>query len=258
MKPTRSSPAEPTRPRPGLLRPAGAGLVLVLAGCTHVQLAASTSRAAGTVMEIQYQMVMDNLARMARYPATLPSQIRIKDGTVQVSDELGLYQLEVSGTASGTFGGPRAERTVSEQWGADAICDPLAVKQLQDVYRAAMRLPPFADPGFLDVEQARVGLQGASEQGSHKHRSGGAPSDAMSRVDLQHDVPSGWFHTGSSGEVPEDAVYVGHSGVSWVWVMPDEVADLSRFALLVLFITKLGPGQSANSGGGLMYTGGGK
>ncbi len=79
-------------------------------------------------MEIQYQMVMDNLARMERYPATLPSQIRIKQGTVQVSDELGLYQLEASGAATGNFGGPRAERTVSEQWGADAICDLLAVK----------------------------------------------------------------------------------------------------------------------------------
>lgn len=110
------------------MRRTGSCLVLALASCTHVQLAASTSRAASTVMEIQYQMVMDNLARMERYPATLPSQIRIKQGTVQVSDELGLYQLEASGAATGNFGGPRAERTVSEQWGADAICDLLAVK----------------------------------------------------------------------------------------------------------------------------------
>ncbi len=235
------------------MRFAGPCAVLMLAGCTHTQLAASTSRAASTVMAIQYQMVMDNLARLERYPATLPSQIRIKQGTVQVSDELGLHQLEASGTATGTFGGPRAERTVSEQWGADAICDPLAVKQLQDVYRAAMRLPPFVDPGFLDVEQARVSAQGAS-----KHGSGGDPSNAVTRVDLQHDVPSGWFHAGTQSQVPDDAVYTSHSGATWVWITPEDVGDLSRFTLLVLFITKLGPGESDNNGGGLMYTGGGK
>jgi hypothetical protein len=235
-------------------RAVSASLLLpLLAGCTHTQLAASTSHAAGTVMQIQYQMVMDNLARMERAPATLPSQIRIKQGTVQVSDELGFYDLEASGTATGQFGGPRAERTVSEQWGADAICDPLAVKQLQDVYRAAMGLPRFSDPGFLDVEQTRVSAQGKSKSGS-----GGTPSGAMSRVDLQRDVPSGWFHTGRRDQVPDDAVYVGHAGPGWVWVTPGGMGDLSRFTLLVLFITKLGPGQDANTGGGLMYTGGGK
>lgn len=234
------------------MRLAGLSLLVVLAGCTDQQLATSTSRAASTVMEIQYQMILDNLARMARYPATLPSQIRIKQGTVQISDELGLYQLQTSGSASGTFGGPRAERTVSEQWGADAICDPLAVKQLQDVYRASMQLAPFSDPSFLDIERARTSTQGKSG------RDGSAPGDSINKIDLQRDVPRGWFQTGSGGQVPADAAYVGHSGETWVWVMPDKLADLSRFALIVLFITKLGPGESTSNQGGLMYTGGGK
>lgn len=97
------------------------------------------------------------------YLKALPSHIRIKQGTVQVSDELGLYQLEVSGTASGSFGGPRAERTISEQWGADAISDPLAVKQLQDVYRAALELSPVDDPSFLQAEQVRATSAGAAK-----------------------------------------------------------------------------------------------
>ncbi|NPD69813.1 hypothetical protein HN018_23935 (plasmid) [Lichenicola cladoniae] len=226
-------------------------MCLMLVGCTHAQLTASTSRAAGTVMEIQYQVVMDNLARMERYPATLPSQIRIKQGTVQVSDEVGFYQLQVSGGAGGMFGGPRAERTVSEQWGADAICDPLAVKQLQDIYRAAMRLPPFHDPGFLDFAQARV-----SRQKRSGHGSGAPPGDAVTKVDLARDVPSDWFHVGTRSQMPSDAAYFGHFDGTWVWVVPDEVGDLSRFTLLVLFVTKLGPGQDTSTGGGLMYTGG--
>ena len=161
--------------------------------------------------------------------------------------------MEASGAAKGVFGGPRAERTVSEQWGADAICDPLALKQLQDVYRAALQLPPFADPGFLDVEQART-----SKQGLSKHHDGGAPSNAVARVDLQRDVPHGWFHTGPRSQVPDDATYAGHAGGTWVWVTPDKLADLSRFALIILFITKLGPGEDTNTQGGLMYTGGGQ
>ncbi len=247
------------------MRFAGACVLLVLAGCTHVQLATSTSRAASTVMEIQYQMVMDNLARMERFPATLPSQIRMKQGTVQVSDELGLYQLEASGSASGSFGGPRVERTVSEQWGADAICDPFAVKQLQDVYRAALQLAPFRDPGFIDVERARASRHAGSTRNSsnqggsgHTGSSRDGSSDAIATVDLQRDVPHGWFHSGSRSQVPADAAYAGDSGGTWVWVTPDQVGELSRFTLLVLFITKLGPGESTSDGAGLMYTGGGK
>jgi hypothetical protein len=66
-------------------------------------------------MEITYQMVMNNIARLAHDPAALPSQIRIRQGTVQVSDEWGIYRLSVSaGTDRGSFAGPRAQRTVSE------------------------------------------------------------------------------------------------------------------------------------------------
>ncbi len=79
----------------------------------------------------------------------------------------------------------------------------------------------------------------------------------MTKVDLRRDVPTGWFLTGTRDQVPSAAVNVGRSGPTWVWVMPDQIGDLSRFTLLVLFITKLGPGESTNDGGGLMYTDGG-
>lgn len=223
--------------------------VIAIAGCTHAQLQASTVATASTVMDIHYQMVLDNLARMVRNPSALPSEIRIKQGTVQVSDEFGLYRLTFSGTASGSFGGPRADRTVSEQWGADAISDPRAIKKLQDLYRTAMRLPPLDDPAFLRQHERR---EKASKQ------SGNSDTGAQTTIDMTHDVPSGWFHVGVEGQVPDAARYVGHSGAVWVWVMPDDVGDLSRFTLAMLFITKLGPGENDNSGSGLMYTGAGR
>ena len=231
----------------------GVVLLWLLTGCTHEQLVISTAHTASTVMDIQYQMIMDNLARMERNSAALPAQIRIKQGTVQVSDEVGLYQLEVPGTASGSFGGPRAERTVSEQWGADAITDPLALKQLQDVYRTAMHFPPLEEPAFLHLQQVQ-----AAAQASVKPKSDQDSSKAMMKINLQRDVPLGWFQVGSEKQVPADARYVGHSGDSWAWVSPNGLPGLSRFTLLILFITKLGPGDNTGAGMGLMYTGGGK
>ena len=224
-----------------------------VAGCTHAQLQASTVNTAGTVMEIQYQMVMDNLARMERNPSALPSQIRIKQGTVQVTDEWGLYRFTVSGDPTGQFGGPRADRTVSEQWGADAVSDPRAIKKLQDLYRTAMQLQPLDDPGFLRQQQKQQKAPKKSGKGSNI-----PGQDTQNAVDLEHDVPQAWFHVGVEGHVPDTARYVGHSGKTWVWVMPDDVGDLSRFTLAMLFITKLGPGENNDSGPGLMYTGGGR
>ena len=235
------------------MRYAGMLALLAATGCTHVQLQASASSTASTVMQIQYQMVMDNLARMVRDPSALPSQIRIKQGTVQVSDEWGFYRLAVSGDASGSFGGPRAERTVSEQWGADAITDPRAIKSLQDLYRTAMRLPVLPNPGFLRQPPKQHKNNKQSDGGS-----GGSSDDAQNAVDLERDVPQGWFHVGTQSQVPGDARYVGHSGKVWVWVTPDQIDAFSRFTLAMLFVTKLGPGDQNGSGSGLMYTGGGR
>lgn len=228
--------------------------MLWLGACTDVQLTSSTVRVAGTVMDIEYQMIMDNFARMQQNPAALPSQIRIAKGTIQVSDELGFYDFEVSGGHSGTFGGPRAERTVSEQWGADAITDPLALKQLQDIYRTAMGLPRMTGVGFLEIErQSAPSRDSATSSSDAGHKGRKAPM----AIDLGKDVPRGWFHVGTKNQVPQDARWVSHSGRHWVWVTMDGLGDFSRFTLLVLSIAKLGPGGN-QSGPGLMYTAGGR
>ena len=225
-------------------------LILSLGACTNTQLASSTVRVAGTVMDIEYQMIMDNLARMQENPAALPSQIRIKQGTVQVSDEVGIYSLRFSGDISGTFGGPRAERTISEQWGADAITDPLALKQLQDVYRTTMGLPRMTGASFLEAERQSSETKESS--------SGGKDKKAHMKIDLDRDVPREWFHVGTKDQVSPEAQWVSHSGRHWVWVTADGLSGFSRFTLLVLSIAKLGPGTSQPEATGLMYTGGGR
>ena len=219
-------------------------LLVATAGCTNQQLVRSTVDTASTTMDIQYQMVLENLARLGQDPGALPSHIRIKDGTVQVSDDVGLYNLTVPTSPNGgELGGLRAQRTVAEQWGADAVNDPRAVKQLQDLYRTALGLPVEPDPPYLFPPPAS--------------RPSAEPTPAT-RLDLRRDVPTGFFHLGTEGDVPAAARFVGRHGDRFAWVMPADVPAFSRFTLAVLFITKLGPGEQGGPSGGLMVTTGGR
>lgn len=116
---------------------------------------------AGTVMDIQYGMVLTNLAMLSRHPEGLPSHIDIEDGVIQISDEMGF------GTAGGfstipSFGlerwGPMGRRVASEQWGADAKLDPQRITDLQDLYRVALGLQPLPPPnGIAFLRQIQAG-----------------------------------------------------------------------------------------------------
>jgi hypothetical protein len=47
-------------------------------------------------------------------------------------------------------------------------------------------------------------------------------------------IPRGWFLVGKKHDVPKNACFVGHYCDTYVWVMPDGVANLSRFTLTAL------------------------
>ena len=110
-------------------------------------------RTASTVVDIQYETVLNNLARMSANPADLPSHIDLADGVVQVSDEASFGRaggFDALAGGGGGFGidrfGPAAGRQISEQWGADATTDPQRLVDLQDLYRAALGLNPLPPP----------------------------------------------------------------------------------------------------------------
>ncbi len=71
--------------------------ILACSGCTHQQLSRSMVQQASTIMNIEYQMVVDNLAMLTYNPAVLPWAIRINDGTVQVNDEAACPSWACSG-----------------------------------------------------------------------------------------------------------------------------------------------------------------
>ena len=225
--------------------------VPMLVGCTNRQLARSMVSQASTVMDIEYQMVLDNIAMFKCNPAALPWHVRINDGVVQVNDQVGLESLGVQWGASPNFTrGPRALRSITEQWGADAITNPRIVKKLQDVYREAIGLPPEPDPDFFEAAvQIRSELANKHREESQSKiadveelppRKPAGERDDVRNEPLkwpEFEIPTGWFHVGRKCDVPSSACYVGQHGDCYVWVTKDGLPDLSRFSLVILAIT---------------------
>jgi hypothetical protein len=216
-------------------------------GCTHHVLMRSMIHQASTVMDIEYQMVLDNLAMFECNPSALPWHVRIKDGVVQVNDQAGIEGLGVQWGATSNFTrGPQALRSVTEQWGADAVTNPRIVKKLQDVYREAIGLPPEPDPDFFtQVDKLRLRQPNRAKQPEAESNAeeipppqGVATDDSQSPAQWpDYEVAVGWFHTGRKGDVPRDACYVGHYCDSYVWVTHRGEPGLSRFTLTILSIT---------------------
>ncbi len=249
---------------------------------------------ASTVMAIEYQMVLDNIAMFTVNPGVLPWHVKIKEGTVQINDEGGIPEFGAQWGNSPNFTrGVRAVRSITEQWGADAVTDPRRVKRLQDIYRKVVGLPPEPDPPFFKAivsfhtqaqrlppvqgAEAREPLpepiapnRGAATDGQATANdqpalkpNGGPPADSGSGRDnseldsmvlkLEISVPTGWFCVGRKKDVPKNASFVGHYCDQYVWVMPHGVSGLSEFTLIILALTELTP-REASTSRGLMFT----
>lgn len=246
-----------------------------LAGCTHRQLTRSTVLTAGTVVDTQYQIVLNNLALMSGAPESLPSHIDLADGVVQINDEAAF------GTAGGltTFGGtmlgidrfgPSGSRQVTEQWGADATTDPQRITELQALYRAALGLPQLPESNgiaYLRRSEESQKSQSKSDSKTSKQNVGAGgltPDGGSSGGDggrhvpiaiLLGDVPQpGWYHLGCKKDVPTDACYVGRHGDRYAWVTADGLPGLARFTVAVLAVVKYQPGSGGGKTRGLAVT----
>jgi hypothetical protein len=98
------------------------GLVC-MTGCTTDRLRQRTINQGGTLPELQYQQVLDNLAQFASNPAALPWHVNLREGTSQVTDSL-------SGGAAVDIGPPVTwfpqlfgSRTAVAQWGMSPVID---------------------------------------------------------------------------------------------------------------------------------------
>jgi hypothetical protein len=123
---------------------------LGLAGCTSHRLRERTVRQGATLPELQYQQVLDNLARFAADPAALPWHVNLREGTTQLTDS-------ASGGVAIDLGPPTdylpqlfGSRTAVAQWGMTPVIDPLALRLLRIAYRRAHGAPEMPSPELLD------------------------------------------------------------------------------------------------------------
>src|SRR5262245_57320140 len=65
------------------------GLIFTLGGCTQLALRNNTAQTTNTLTELQFQQVLDNVARFQDNPDTVPAFAVVTAGTVAVNDQAG-------------------------------------------------------------------------------------------------------------------------------------------------------------------------
>jgi hypothetical protein len=107
-------------------------------GCTSARLERSTVAQAGTLTDIQYQLVLDNLAMFCKNPGALPWHVNMRDGSAQIAD-LGSAQVLLDWhRAVTTHPQILGSRTVVEQWGMSPVTNDVELKVLRVAYRRAV------------------------------------------------------------------------------------------------------------------------
>jgi hypothetical protein len=143
-----------------MLRPAAIlplALFTLGSGCTDAQLRHTAVRQARTLTEVQYRMVLENLAVLADNPGSMPWHASISGGAAQVADTgQGLFTAGINlfNGSGGTFSSyaPAAQfaRTVVQQWTLDPITEGDTLRLLRIAYRRALGSPEMPSPELLD------------------------------------------------------------------------------------------------------------
>src|SRR5258708_4771977 len=124
------------------------GLLPTLSGCTHVALRNDTVKTTNTLTDLQYQQVLDNVARFQDNPDTIPSFAIVNAGTVSISDQKSAgvsptYSPTLTFTQQGGGALPilsllfpfSAQRSVTENWSLTPITDADNLRRLRCAYR---------------------------------------------------------------------------------------------------------------------------
>jgi hypothetical protein len=213
-------------------------LVLVASactGCTMLSLERHTLSQSGSVIDLRYREVVDNLALVANNPWALPCYSSIFTGTAQVTDsgELGSKTvLAHMVSASQVVNGFSSEevssnltRAVLQNWTLDPIVVPEKLEAIRCCCRWVLFGPEAACtncPGLLASPDQAPG-----------------PGRHFDVADKLARLPKGWLHVGTWKEVPKGACYKSHCADTWVWVMPDGMQGLADFTLVLQDIARV-------------------
>ena len=112
--------------------------VLALCGCVHLKLERNTVNQASTLSDIQYQQVLDNLARFSCDPNSLAWHVKLTGGLVQVSDQgnAGVLPSGVSNPLVAPNVG--LVRNVLGQWNVEAVIEADDLELLHLAYQKAV------------------------------------------------------------------------------------------------------------------------
>jgi len=124
------------------------GLAFLLGGCTANRLRHHTIKQGNTLVDLQYQQVLDNLALFSSNPAAIPWHMNLKEGTTQITDSASGGAAVDIGPPSDTLPQLFGSRTIVGQWGMSPVVDPLELKLLRYAYRRACGIEEKPAPEF--------------------------------------------------------------------------------------------------------------
>jgi hypothetical protein len=203
-------------------------IAVALTGCTHIALRDNTVQTTNTLADLQYQQVLDNLARFQDDPDAVPSFAVPTAGTVSINDQTGIgvsptYSPTLSYAAQGGGALPilsllfpfSGQRALTENWSLTPITDADNLRRLRCAYRLLVMGSATPNREFC-VNQMKEFFAGEE-------------------ADLADNFPPrGWYGVGTKTDVPKKAAYVGLHGSTCVWVMASGRNDLAVFSMAAL------------------------
>jgi hypothetical protein len=200
----------------------------ILGGCaTHRSLCDNTLKTSATLTDLNYQMVLNNVAMFAAHPSAMPSIAIINAGTVTVADqktananatyvptEIFSQQIGAGLPILSLLFNPSCSRIVTENWSLAPVTD---IDNLRRIRCAFQLVVLGGETTNCDdcLELLRRFYLGETD-----------------RMDCM--LPTGWFHTGRKKDVPKNACHVAHCCDTYVWVTPDGLEGLTRFTMTVI------------------------
>jgi hypothetical protein len=112
-------------------------LATAASGCTHAQLNRSTLFQASTLADLQFQQVLDNVARFVANPYTMPYFAYPTSGSTQIADG-GTVSPTISWAPHSTASemlGLSANRTITEGWGLVPVTNPDKLYAMRCAYQ---------------------------------------------------------------------------------------------------------------------------
>ncbi|MGP0064629.1 MAG: hypothetical protein ACLQGP_13655 [Isosphaeraceae bacterium] len=200
------------------LRQLVAVLALIAPGCAADQMRFTALRVAARVPDVYQAQIMENLARTAANPGSMPYLSRLFNGTASTTDTATLI-ASLTGQAhaftSVNYGLSSVARGVQANIGIDPIDNPDKLAAMQIAYRKVVA------PQTVTPE-------------TYENCLGYLLTDMNPCVGTL--PPPGWLLIGRKHDVPRDAAAVAHCGATYVWVMPQDLDSLTRFTYFILNI----------------------